>query len=131
VDIEAEIFTIKLRVEALEASMFSDAPLGDFQERRRQTGHPPHLCPCTQALQADITATSIAIAELIADLAAIQTEVSQDLAALVDEIAGLRRHTDEHFAATRSETLRSLDSLHCEMIDLRLRLDQLLGPGDA
>ena len=49
--------------------------------------------------------TMIGIALVLADLAATRAEMRQDLAALGDELAALRRHMDDHLSAISSELL--------------------------
>ncbi|MEV0390990.1 hypothetical protein [Nonomuraea sp. NPDC050643] len=57
-----------------------------------------------QALKASVRtgdgadAHAIGVAEVLAELAGIRAEVRQDLAALHDELDGLRRDLDERFA---------------------------------
>ncbi|MEU6718862.1 hypothetical protein ABZ897_45980 [Nonomuraea sp. NPDC046802] len=47
----------------------------------------------------------------MAKLVDIQAEVRQDLAAHGDEIAGLRRHMNDHLTSIRSEILDQLTTL--------------------
>ncbi|MBF8189660.1 hypothetical protein ITP53_28795 [Nonomuraea sp. K274] len=76
-NIEAQILELMMRVRALEAG----ARTGD-----------------------DIT---IGITQVKDDIADIRTEMRQDIAALGDELAGLRQNMNEHFRSIRSEMLRS------------------------
>ncbi|NUR89064.1 MAG: hypothetical protein HOY71_33695 [Nonomuraea sp.] len=96
-DVEAEILDIKLRIQALEAT----------------------LSPEGVVMRSDK-------AEITADIADIRTEVSQNIAALGDELAGLRGQTDEHLEMVRSSIGRRLDLLLCETLDLATRIDRLL-----
>ncbi|MFI7228257.1 hypothetical protein ACIBO5_33980 [Nonomuraea angiospora] len=59
----------------------------------------------------------IGIALVLADLADIRAEMRQDLAALGDELAGLRRHMDDRFAAIQSKRLHKLGGLPPEVIN--------------
>ncbi|MDX3108811.1 hypothetical protein [Nonomuraea angiospora] len=59
----------------------------------------------------------IGIALVLADLADIRAEMRQDLAALGDELAGLRRHMDDRFAAIQSMRLHRLGGLPPEVIN--------------
>ncbi|MFC4012674.1 hypothetical protein ACFOY2_35955 [Nonomuraea purpurea] len=52
------------------------------------------------------------IAPVMAKLADIQAEVRQDLAAHGDEIAGLRRHMNDHLTSIRTEMLDQITALH-------------------
>ncbi|MFB9622972.1 hypothetical protein [Nonomuraea helvata] len=72
------------------------------------------------------TTLEVAIAEVRADVADLHIGLNQDFAALRDELAGLRRQTDEQFASARSKMLRRCEALRCDMIDLAVRLDRLL-----
>ncbi|MFF4622054.1 hypothetical protein [Nonomuraea jabiensis] len=54
----------------------------------------------------DDSLTLIGIALVLAQLADIRAEMRQDLAALGDELAGHRRHMNDHFAAIQSELYR-------------------------
>ncbi|MEV0345323.1 hypothetical protein AB0H88_06135 [Nonomuraea sp. NPDC050680] len=57
--------------------------------------------------------------------------MSQDVAALGDEIAGLRRHTHEQLTSPQSLMLGKLDSLQRTMTDVGLTLDRLLDKDGA
>ncbi|MFI7124949.1 hypothetical protein ACIBQ1_04605 [Nonomuraea sp. NPDC050153] len=87
-NIEAQILTLITRIQALEESM--------------QPG--------------DDSTKTVGIALVPADLADIRAEMRQDLAALGDELAGLRRHMDECFTAIRSE-LHRIGGLPPEVIN--------------
>ncbi|WP_043640835.1 hypothetical protein [Nonomuraea candida] len=50
--------------------------------------------------------TSVGTALLLTEIIDLRAELRQDLAALGDELAGLRRHMNEHLTAIRSELLR-------------------------
>jgi hypothetical protein len=127
VDVEAEILDLQLRVGILEASISSEGSTsGDCRARDRHTNLPTDRCAHREAIQSDLMATSIAVAEARAEIADVQVEMSQDFAALGLEIAGLRRQTNENFASAQAKMLQKLDSLRCEMIELGLRLDRLL-----
>ncbi|MFG1703754.1 hypothetical protein ACFLIM_11215 [Nonomuraea sp. M3C6] len=131
-DVEAEILDLKLRLEALEATARSGgAASGDVGARRRHPNIPAASCTRMEGIQTDITATSIAVAEVKAEIADLQSEMTQDIDALSVELAGLRRHTNEHFTSARSEMVQKFDSLRCEMIELGLRLDRLLAKNGA
>lgn len=52
-----------------------------------------------------VDTTSIGITLVMTELADIRSEMRQDLAALGDELAGLRRHMNEHLTALRCEML--------------------------
>ncbi|MEU7861796.1 hypothetical protein [Nonomuraea sp. NPDC049141] len=65
------------------------------------------------------------------EIAGIQAGISQDLAAFGDEVAGLRRHANEHLTSAQSLMVRRFDSLQCSVIDLGLRLDRLLEKNGA
>ncbi len=72
---------------------------------------------CLQALDAGTRPegdrfTMIGIALVLAELADIRAELRQDLAALGDELAGHRRHTNDHLAAIQSELLHRLGRCH-------------------
>ncbi|MFI9841052.1 hypothetical protein ACIHFD_28755 [Nonomuraea sp. NPDC051941] len=86
-NIEAQILNLITRIRALEESM--------------QPG--------------DDSSKTIGIALVLADLADIRAEMRQDLAALGDELAGLRRHMNDCFAAIRSELLHRLGGLPPEV----------------
>lgn len=60
-------------------------------------------------LGAEVTAIGIVLA--LTELAEIRTEIREDLAALSDELAALRRHMNDHLAALRSEMLHRLGTL--------------------
>ncbi|MGN9838095.1 hypothetical protein ACTMTI_08225 [Nonomuraea sp. H19] len=140
-DIEAEIRHLKLRVEALETSVRS-AGAGGFRRRCRHKRAPArtcaHICMCApartcahmQTVQADLSAALVAVAEVRADIADIQTAMSHDFTALGIGLAGLHWQTNEQVKSTRSEIITKLDSLQCEMLDLGLRIDRLLEKGD-
>ncbi|MFI9596986.1 hypothetical protein [Nonomuraea sp. NPDC052265] len=98
-DVEAEILDIKLRVQALEATLCAEAD-------------------CSEAV--------LGIAELRADLADTRSEAGHHVTALTDELLGLHGQSDEHFQAVRSKIRRRLDLLRCETLDLAIRLDRLL-----
>ncbi|MER6577232.1 hypothetical protein [Nonomuraea sp. NPDC001023] len=98
-DVEAEILDIRLRVQALEATLCAEAD-------------------CSEAV--------LGIAEMRADLAETRSESGHDVTALTDELLGLRGQSDEHFQAIRSKIRRRLDLLRCETLDLAIRLDRLL-----
>jgi hypothetical protein len=100
VNVEAEIDNLKLRVQALEATL------------------PPHRASTAKSIDID-------------QVAYILTEISQDLAALGDEIAGLRRHISQYVFRDQSTMLNKLDAIHCETIALGLKFDQLLDKDDA
>ncbi|MEV0229453.1 hypothetical protein [Nonomuraea sp. NPDC050786] len=72
------------------------------------------------------TTLEVAIAEVRADVADLHIGLNQDFAALRDELAGLRRQTDEQFASARSKMLKRCEALRGDMIDLAIRLDRLL-----
>jgi hypothetical protein len=84
-----------------------------------------------EGIHAAILSTAIAVAQVRLEMADIQAAMSQDLAALGDEVAGLRRHTHEHLTSAQSLMLRRFDSLQCSVIDLGLRLDRLLEKNGA
>lgn len=126
---EAETSDLKLRVEAPKAktrpaNAISSAP----RARRRHANLPTHSCNCScmEGIHAAILSTAIAVAQVRVEIAGIQVAMSQDLAALGDEVAGLRRHAHEHLSSAQSLVLRRFDSLQCSVIDLGLRLDRLL-----
>ncbi|MBE1589549.1 hypothetical protein ACFPOI_09235 [Nonomuraea angiospora] len=48
-------------------------------------------------------ATTAEVAQIRADIAEFRIEVSQDLAALGDEMAGLRRHLNEYLSSVQSK----------------------------
>ncbi|MCK2219786.1 hypothetical protein MF672_039220 [Actinomadura sp. ATCC 31491] len=98
-DVQTEILDLKLRVEALEAKMVS-------------------------AL--DRTATLSLITALRTDLAELRADIAEDFKAWGDELAGVRRHFNDSFKASRSDLVRALDTIRCEMIDLGIRLDRLV-----
>ncbi|MER6945029.1 hypothetical protein ABT294_13485 [Nonomuraea sp. NPDC000554] len=49
----------------------------------------------------DITTITTGMTQVKADIADLRTEMRQDLAALGDELAALRRHINEHFTSNR------------------------------
>ncbi|SDL62243.1 hypothetical protein [Nonomuraea jiangxiensis] len=55
-------------------------------------------------------------AQVVADLTDLRAEMRQDVAALNDELAGLRRHMDEHFTSIRSELLHRFRVIQGEVI---------------
>ncbi|MEV1177209.1 hypothetical protein [Nonomuraea sp. NPDC049784] len=120
-DVEAAIRELKQRLAALEAMMCSDDTTsghdnvlyGRFPTKGRTPGK-------------GVTTLEVAIAEVRADVADLRIGLSQDFAVLRDELAGLRRQTDEQFASARSKMLRQCEALRCDMIDLAVRLDRLL-----
>ncbi|SEH03033.1 hypothetical protein SAMN05444920_13242 [Nonomuraea solani] len=63
----------------------------------------------TTRMGADITRIGIAL--MLSELADSRTEMRQDLAALGDELAGLRRHMNDHVAALRAEILHRLGTI--------------------
>ncbi|MET7331691.1 hypothetical protein [Nonomuraea sp. NPDC005650] len=84
-DVEACLLDLTSRVRALEVG----APISDA-----------------------IKTTMAGIAEQVkADITEFRAELRQDLAALGDEVAGLRRHLNEHLSTARSETLPQPGSL--------------------
>ncbi|MFI6927485.1 hypothetical protein ACIBIZ_46665 [Nonomuraea spiralis] len=103
-DVEAEILDIKLRIQALEATLCGGAD-------------------CSEA--------ALGIAEARADVAEFRTAVSQGVTALTDELLGLGGESDEHVDAVRSRISRRLDLLRCETLDLAIRLDRLLETDDS
>ncbi|MFI7134903.1 hypothetical protein ACIBQ1_55215 [Nonomuraea sp. NPDC050153] len=128
-NVEAEILDLKLRVEALEATLRSD---GSLDRRPRHNDIvPAQSGPHRRDLPPHVTQASIDAAELRAEIADVRTEVSQDFEALIVEVAGLRLQMNQNFKTVRSDLLGKIDSLRCEMIDLGLRLDRLLEPGGA
>ncbi|MBE1591833.1 hypothetical protein ACFPOI_14900 [Nonomuraea angiospora] len=88
-NIEAQILTLITRIRALEESM--------------QPG--------------DDSSKTISIAQVLAELTDIRAEMRQDLAALGDELAGLRRHMNDRFATIQSELLHRLGGLPPEVIN--------------
>ncbi|MGW6497472.1 hypothetical protein [Nonomuraea angiospora] len=58
----------------------------------------------------DDNSKTISSALVLAELADIRAEMRQDLAALGDELAGLRRHMNDRFATIQSELLHRLGS---------------------
>ncbi|MEV4176692.1 hypothetical protein [Nonomuraea sp. NPDC049709] len=54
---------------------------------------------------------------LLVDLTDLRAELRQDLDAVGDELAGPRRHMDEHLASIRVELLHRLSVIQGEMID--------------
>ncbi|WP_127936739.1 hypothetical protein [Nonomuraea polychroma] len=72
------------------------------------------------------TAIGIAVAQAIAQIAYTRAEITQDLAALGDEIAGLRRQVNEQITPTRSDALEQYATLRSDLNHLKLRLDRLL-----
>ncbi|MEV0614781.1 hypothetical protein AB0I81_15735 [Nonomuraea sp. NPDC050404] len=58
-----------------------------------------------------VNLTAISITLVLTELTAIRTETRQDLAALSDELAGLRRHLHEHLTALRAELLHQPSAL--------------------
>ncbi|MET9248150.1 hypothetical protein [Nonomuraea sp. NPDC003709] len=122
-NVEAEILDLKLRVEALEAALRSNARYDDII--------PAQAGPYRSELPALVAQVSIGVAELRAEMADIRTEVSQDFEALIVEVAGVRVQMTENYKAIHSDLLGKIDSLRCEMIDLGLRLDRLTETGGA
>ncbi|MFC5831694.1 hypothetical protein [Nonomuraea insulae] len=59
----------------------------------------------------DIIVITMGIVLALTNLSEIRAEVRQDLAALSDELAGLRRHMNEHLTSIRSELLLTLSNL--------------------
>ncbi|MEV4398398.1 hypothetical protein [Nonomuraea sp. NPDC049607] len=76
-NVEAQILEVLLRVQALETS---------------------------SRTVDDITVISIVL--MMTELAALQDELRQDFAAVVDELTALRRHINDHFNGPRCEFLR-------------------------
>ncbi|MFF4619228.1 hypothetical protein [Nonomuraea jabiensis] len=118
-NVEAEILDLKLRVEALEAGLRSNV------SPRHDDIVPAQAGPYRFELPALVAQVSIGVTEIRAELADVRTELSQDLEALLVEVAGLRVQTNEHFNVIQSDLLGKIDSLRCDMIDLGLRLDRL------
>ncbi|MFI7125731.1 hypothetical protein ACIBQ1_08555 [Nonomuraea sp. NPDC050153] len=84
-DVEACLLDLMSRVRALEAG----APISDA-----------------------IKTTMAGIAQQVkADITEFRAELRQDLAALGDEVAGLRRHLNEHLSTARPEILHQPGSL--------------------
>lgn len=126
VDIEAEIRALKLRIDAFEAIVRSgDADSDDYSHAHLRTGRR------TRAKGSKITSADIAVAEMRAEIADVQLEISQDFAALGDELTGLRRQTNDQFISARAEILGVFDSLRHDMVDLGRRLDRLLETRNA
>jgi hypothetical protein len=129
VNVEAEILDLKLRVEALEATLRSS---GSLDRRPRHNDMvPAQPGPYRSDLPALVAQVSINVSEVRAEVADVRTEVSQDFEALIVEVAGLRVQMNQSFKAVHSDLLGKIDSLRCEMIDLGLRLDRLMEPGGA
>ncbi|MEQ4719841.1 hypothetical protein [Nonomuraea sp. B19D2] len=120
-DIEAAISELKNRLAALEAMMRSD----DTASGRPNVlyGHFPAE---DSTPEEGVTTWEVAIAEVRADVADLHIGVCQDLAVLRDELAGLRRQSNEQFASARSKVLGTCEALRHDMIDLAVRLDRLL-----
>ena len=130
---EAETSDLNLRVEAPKATT---RPASAPRARRRHAKNLPadnsHCnCSCMEGIHAAILSTAIAVAQVRVEIAGIQAGISQDLAAIGDEVAGLRRHADEHLTSAQSLMVRRFDSLQCSVIDLGLRLDRLLEKNGA
>ena len=128
---EAETRDVKLRVEAPKATTRSaNATSRGSRARRRHANLPSdsccRCCSCMEGIHAAILSTAIAVAQVRVDIVGIQAAMSQDFAALGDEVAGIRRHTHEHLSSAQSLIVRRFDSLQCSVIDLGLRLDRLL-----
>ncbi|TYB50159.1 hypothetical protein FXF51_57050 [Nonomuraea sp. PA05] len=66
----------------------------------------PEKSACTGV---DITAIGILL--VLSELNDLRTEMRQDVAALGDELAGLRRHMNEHLTILRCEMLHRLGTL--------------------
>ncbi|MEV4020709.1 hypothetical protein AB0J35_60560 [Nonomuraea angiospora] len=65
----------------------------------------------------DDSSKPISTAQVLAELTDIRAEMRQDLAALGDELAGLRRHMNDRFATIQSELLHRLGGLPPEVIN--------------
>ncbi|GAA2210076.1 hypothetical protein GCM10009850_055350 [Nonomuraea monospora] len=66
----------------------------------------PEKSACTGV---DITAIGILL--VLSELADLRTEMRQDIAALGDELAGLRRHMDEHLSILYYEMVHRIGAL--------------------
>ncbi|WP_214326327.1 hypothetical protein [Nonomuraea sediminis] len=89
-DVEAQILDLLSRVQTLEGSVRA----GDSS-----------------------MATVIGIAQLMTDISEMRTELRQDLGALSDELAGLRRHMNEQLNSILSELQQKPDPLEPEPIN--------------
>lgn len=129
---EAETRDVNVRVAAVEATArprkgASSGP----RARRRHASLPTGGCPCADGIHAAIASMAVAVARIRVEIVSIQAEMSQDFAALGDEIAGLRRHTHEQLTSAQSPMLVKLDSLQRTMTDVGLTLDRLLDKDGA
>jgi hypothetical protein len=104
VDVEAEILSLHLRMQALEESArfnSEDAVIPD---------------------SVPLSGTAVS---------GIQRELADDLEGLGVEIAGLRWQANLHYTIGHSQLLERLDYLRIGMHRLELRLDQLLTKDNA
>ncbi|MFB4276017.1 MULTISPECIES: hypothetical protein [unclassified Nonomuraea] len=131
-DIEAEIRKLKLRVDALEATLRpTGATPSRPRARRRRMNFPAQNCTSMEDLHADVTTATIDVAEVKIRIKDLQAELAQDISALNDEIGGFRRQTNDHFAKFRSQTRDQHDSIHHRLADLGLMIERLLKRLDA
>ncbi|MEV4167796.1 hypothetical protein [Nonomuraea sp. NPDC049709] len=131
-DIEAEIRKLKLRVDALEATVRSTGatPIRP-RARRRRMNFPAQNCTPMEDIHADVTTATIDVAEVKIRIKDLQAELAQDVSALNDEIGGFRRQTNDHFAKFRSQARDQHDSIHHRLTDLGLMIERLLKRLDA
>jgi hypothetical protein len=118
VDIETEIRQLKLRADALEATVRTGDPtLSPLRPRRRRRRHPrsqpgdPHTDPRTQ-------------------VKCLQAELNQDFSALNDEIESFRRHTTDQLTKIRVQTHDQYALILRRLTDMAILLDVLLNQAD-
>ncbi|NJP93971.1 hypothetical protein HCN51_31810 [Nonomuraea sp. FMUSA5-5] len=128
-NIEAEIRTLKLRVDALEATARTGRVTSGRRKRarRRRMTIPAQNCTPLEDTQLDTPAPP-------ADLTTItelRAELSQDVSALNDEIGGFRRQSNDHFSKLRGQIQDQHHSVHRRLSDLAQVIERLAKKLDA
>lgn len=117
-DIETEIRQLKLRADALEATVRTGDPASTRLRARRRRRHPrtqagdPHLDTKTQ-------------------VKCLQAELNQDFSALNDEIESFRRHTADELTKIRIQTHDQYACILRRLTDMAILLDVLLKQTDT
>ncbi|GAA2894906.1 hypothetical protein GCM10020220_101220 [Nonomuraea rubra] len=132
-DIEAEIRKLKLRVDALEASVRSGSRASGRRTRvrRRRMSIPAQNCTPPEDIQPETPPTPTDVTRLNTTIKGLQSELSQDLSALNDEIGGFRRHSDDHFTKFRSQIQDQHHTVYRRLTDLALVVERLAKKLDA
>lgn len=91
---------------------------------------PAQTCTPAEDLQTDITTTSMNVTEMTTRLRTLQAELSQDISAVNDEIAGMRRQANDHFSKLRAQIGDQHTSVYRRLTDLTILLERLLKKTD-